>query len=59
MTSVLIAHRRTALGLCNKLLWLEAGKMVAFGPAAAVLEQVQGRYATRLRAIDSAGTEGP
>jgi len=58
VTTVLIAHRRTALGLCSKLLWLEAGKMVAFGPTAEVMEHLQGQFGARLRAIDSRGAEG-
>lgn len=55
VTVVVIAHRRGLLGLCDKLLWLEAGQPVAFGPARKVIERFANPGKAPLRAVSGGG----
>ena len=38
---VLVAHRRGLLEHCDKLLWLQEGRCIVFGPTAKVVERLQ------------------
>jgi PrtD family type I secretion system ABC transporter len=52
VTLVVIAHRRDLLSVCGKLLWLENGRVRAFGPAKDVIEFVGDHKNRHLRAVD-------
>ena len=38
---VVVAHRRALLERCDKLLWLQDGKSIVYGPTARVIERLQ------------------
>ena len=48
---VIVAHRRSAFGRCNRLLLMQAGEMVDFGPAREVVARIDQRSVGPLRAV--------
>ncbi|WP_158264341.1 type I secretion system permease/ATPase [Nitratireductor sp. StC3] len=52
VTLVVIAHRRDLLSVCGKLLWLENGRVRAFGPTKDVIEFMGDHKKKHLRAVD-------
>ena len=41
MTTIIIAHRLSTVERCDALLWIEEGRLAAFGPPAEVLPRYE------------------